>query len=636
MGFQDEQNQQRVPEQHPQDAALDFDNVVLPDRQPDMEGDGQEAARKRPREEDNGDPHPGEDTVVDMLVKGLSTVPATALTDLRKALSKLHTVKLDNARQIADMEERQRQGIPPRGFALPTFHMPAGTEAEETAAKDRITAVYVEVYSDMIAGRYSHIEQTAEKMNTLLADRTQAQMIIVDQMIAGNPTRYTGIQKTSIRELITVQIQKTLAAAEMEADRAAAKSAVVRAKAAEERKKNKAEADAAAAKDEGSVTLGDMKQLLEQHREASKKEIKDLEKQHAKKIKEMQRSKPSSKSTKATAQHKADSKQGRGKKGTNNGSKAKGNRRDNNPSTGTSAKRQRPNSQSYTAYKPKSQKPVDRKSPPILSKITVDKSPKHRTLTATESVTSTIVVNLTRAQLDPSVSELLSLGPVFRPTPKPSHDSIVQQAIRSFAKSTRTSAHFALNPPKEEREYEPKLYKSTGRAVDPDSPELDYTLMQYESTISKALAETSHMPVTDNLTKSQRLTLSKMSAEAKSGEGQTVYLTADKDTAFVAVTQQQHETMWYSHICTKTYSQVDYFQVDWDGYRRTAVRLATEAHNAELISTEEYRYVTKDCKGPIRTPVGNLKIKTHKPINLYAKSLNQLQLLEHSLTQSIM
>ena len=61
----------------------------------------------------------------DMLVKGLSTLPAKALTDLRNALSEQHNVKLDNARQIAEMEERKRQGIAPKGFKIPTFHMPA-------------------------------------------------------------------------------------------------------------------------------------------------------------------------------------------------------------------------------------------------------------------------------------------------------------------------------------------------------------------------------------------------------------------------------------------------------------------------------------------------------------------------------
>jgi hypothetical protein len=77
--------------------------------------------------------------------------------------------------------------------------------------------------------------------------------------------------------------------------------------------------------------------------------------------------------------------------------------------------------------------------------------------------------------------------------------------------------------------------------------------------------------------------------------------------------------MWHSHTASNTYTDVDYFQVDWDGYRREAVRIATEAQKAKLITVEEFRYVTKDCKCPIRIPVGNLKVKTHKQMNLYAK-----------------
>ena len=158
--------------------------------------------------------------------------------------------------------------------------------------------------------------------------------------------------------------------------------------------------------------------------------------------------------------------------------------------------------------------------------------------------------------------------------------------------------------------------------MDPDSPELDHELMQYESVISAALTSTRvtrDTPVPLNMSKTQRLTLKRMGEGAKSGEARHVYLTADKDTAFVAVTPQQYQTMWLSHTSTAAYTEVDYFQVDWNSYRREAVKLAKEAKDSNLITDSEYRFITKDCTGPIRVPVGNLLVKTHKQINLYAQ-----------------
>jgi hypothetical protein len=88
--------------------------------------------------------------------------------------------------------------------------------------------------------------------------------------------------------------------------------------------------------------------------------------------------------------------------------------------------------------------------------------------------------------------------------------------------------------------------------MDPDSPELDNALIQYESTISRALAAPSNAQTTDNLTKPQRRTLTKMGVDAKTGGGNILYLSADKDTAFVAVTLEQCETMWHSHTASNT------------------------------------------------------------------------------------
>ena len=151
MGLKTQSQQpDAVPEQQPPAEAPDLNDSDRSASQPQMEGQPGSAARKRHREEELGPDVPVEDTVRDMLVKGLSTLPAKALTDLRNALSEQHNVKLDNARQIAEMEERKRQGIAPKGFKIPTFHMPAGTEANEADGKATIMTAYVAVYDDII------------------------------------------------------------------------------------------------------------------------------------------------------------------------------------------------------------------------------------------------------------------------------------------------------------------------------------------------------------------------------------------------------------------------------------------------------------------------------------------------------
>ena len=145
-------------------------------------------------------------------------------------------------------------------------------------------------------------------------------------------------------------------------------------------------------------------------------------------------------------------------------------------------------------------------------------------------MTASTVVNLSRKPISTDAHSILGLGPVFRPTPAPADDETVQKSVRQFSKSVRTSAFFALNPPDEERGYNPKLYHPTGVAVDPESPALDSALMQYETTISRALKHAHTVQYNGNLTHTERATLKRLSEEAKGGIGDHVYLCADKDT----------------------------------------------------------------------------------------------------------
>ena len=202
MGFQSEQQQQCVSSPERSEEEIDFDDVHLPAQPPAPMAAAAEERRKRAREEDYGHREPDEDKVKRLLTEGLSTLPDKQLTDLNNALSKQHTVKLDNARQIAEMEERTRQGLPPRGFKLPTIHMPAGTEQNQADAKARLLAAFVATYADLIAGRRVVIDLAAAEIQSIMFDRVERQMILVDNIVAGNPGRYSAIAKANIRQLV--------------------------------------------------------------------------------------------------------------------------------------------------------------------------------------------------------------------------------------------------------------------------------------------------------------------------------------------------------------------------------------------------------------------------------------------------
>ena len=293
-----------------------------------------------------------------------------------------------------------------------------------------------------------------------------------------------------------------------------------------------------------------------------------------------------------------------------NNSKQK-NKGRNNPPSQAAKKRQTPSTHSTPSTKKHRWHHIPK---PYRSRKPV-KSISKQQHSATQSVTAATVVNLSKTPISADTHSILSLGPVFRPTPAPADDETVQKSVRQFSKSIRTSAFFALNPPDEERAHNPKLYHPTGVAVDPESPALDSTLMKYEATISRALKHTQTVQYSGNLTHTERATLKRLS---ENGTGDHVFLCADKDTSFVAVTHRQHETMWHSHTSTDAYQETDFFQVKWESFRREVVRLAKFALKSELITASEYRFVTKDCTGSIRHPVGNLLVKTHKLINLYA------------------
>jgi hypothetical protein len=409
-----------------------------------MEGQPGSAARKRHREEELGPDVPVEDTVRDMLVKGLSTLPAKALTDLRNALSEQHNVKLDNARQIAEMEERKRQGIAPKGFKIPTFHMPAGTEANEADGKATIMTAYVAVYDDMIAGRRVVIDMSTAKTASTKLDTIEKQVIIAKQMIAGNPQRYTNIDIDDIRQSVKSQVDIVHARAEMETDRAAAKSAVARAEAKEARDTAKAAADAASAADEGSITRGDFL-----------KHMQAVETRYAEALKHLTKGKTFTAPAKSNAKG---NNRGSNKKNSSTGVKAKAKGKDRgNDSTsgkGKGSKRQRTHNTCrpvHTQYPPKHKprKSVRQNIPKKLSKKAQEavdsySNSQFRTLNAVESITRSTVVNLTRTQIDPRVSELLGLGPVFRPTPRPAPDSTVYSKLSEASLNLSVPRHSSL------------------------------------------------------------------------------------------------------------------------------------------------------------------------------------------------
>ena len=566
--------------------------------------------RKRMRVDGVGS-NPDEDKIDDMLISGLSTVPTTVLNDLRKALSRCHTVILETARQIAAMEERQRNNEPPHGWRLPVFHMPEGTEQQVAAAKDKITAAYVDTYKDLIEGRQAHADATAQQIDSILDDNLERQMIQAQRMMESNPRRYARITLAEVRSIVEGQLNYEQAKAEMEADKKAAKSYAAKAKSAEAVKLRADEKAAAARIAAQPATVADLTAALEKQLAEHLKTMKDAEREHKKALTQNATGKNQKKKPVQQTKGKPTKKNKDRRNDGSNSSKDR-NKGRNNPSTSTTGKRQ------HTTSAVLNHTPPSRPHKWHNTRKSYKRASKQQKHSATQSVTASTVVNLSKIPIDTDTESIMGLGPVFRPTPAPATDSIVLSAVRQFSKTIRTSAYFALNPPSEAREYNPRLYHPTGTAVDPDSPALDNELMRYESTISKALQHTRTVQCTNNLTYPERSTLKKMREEAQDGTGKLVYLCADKDTAFVAVSPQQHETMWQSHTSTDAYQETDFFQVDWEHFRREAVRLAKEALKSKLISESEYRFVTKDCTGDIRHPVGNLLVKTHKLINLYA------------------
>ena len=223
-------------------------------------------------------------------------------------------------------------------------------------------------------------------------------------------------------------------------------------------------------------------------------------------------------------------------------------------------------------------------------------------------------MNLTGLAMEDSLTNVLGLGPMFRPTPPPLPDIRVTAAVRTFSKSIRTSAYFALNPDPE-RVYEPKLYQPTGRPVDPDCPALDSALIQYEDVITRALKETADTDRVHNLTKQQRNTFYEVKESMIDGSSDVIPLMADKDSAFVTVTPEQYNQLWKSHLDTEAYTEADQHTIPWEEIRRESVRLAKQALQSELITPEIYRFLTKDCTGDIRYPRGTVMVKTHKPMN---------------------
>ena len=194
-------------------------------------------ADKRPRTDDPDSDLGGEPSATNkMLLTGLATIPAPQLDKLKGALSKLHSTKLDNVRQIARMTKRSSQGLPPHGWRIQSLSLPKGSEIEEQAIKDKLLATYTDCYEDMIAARSNANDRAVAESKSAMNDVVTAQMHIILHAVTGNPDRYSFISEDDLRQMVEEQVKHTLARAELEADLKAAKADRARAKKDQERK----------------------------------------------------------------------------------------------------------------------------------------------------------------------------------------------------------------------------------------------------------------------------------------------------------------------------------------------------------------------------------------------------------------
>ena len=330
-----------------------------------------------------------------------------------------------------------------------------------------MVAAFMSCYTEMIAARKAAIESGKAEATTLMTDtatgHATAQWHIVHHMMLNNPTMYTGISEQQCKLLIQQQVKDTQQKAEIEADMKSAKAE--RHKAAKQDKLLETQKQREAQQKEAdvAVTASDLQAALSKQQASFDAQMAALKKAH-----------PAAKQPKkGTNVKKRPAPAGKGKSVK---PKTKGKGKGAQPSAKRLAHLTR---SANTEHKPR----------PFggwhsLQKKSLQRFGRVRNSLARKST----VLNLSLEPIDAATHSVLSLGPVFRPTPSPLHDSEITTAVRKFAQSIKTSAYFADSV--RDDTYDPRLYHPTGNKVDPENPALESTLMHYDTVICKAIQST--------------------------------------------------------------------------------------------------------------------------------------------------
>ena len=156
-----------------------------------MESNDEEDRRKRPRDVNSAAQAEDEGTEVKAaLAHKLSKIPPLRCTQLQKAPLNLHTSRLDNARQILEMEQAKKDSKPPAGWKMQTLHMPAGSETHKQAEELKMLKAYCEYYDNTIEARQEAASQATAEIQELIANATTAHLHIAQHVMLNTPDRY--------------------------------------------------------------------------------------------------------------------------------------------------------------------------------------------------------------------------------------------------------------------------------------------------------------------------------------------------------------------------------------------------------------------------------------------------------------
>lgn len=160
-----------------QEADLQFDQYSLPEQQHDAQPDNRDS-RKRPRDDqpaDQAEPSEEPEVMDGGIAQLICTIPTQHITQLHKALSKIHTANHASARQIKKMEQAQKDEKLPAGWKIQTLHLPAGSSPLRIQAEKKMVEAYVSCYSEMITAREAAIEAGRAESTKLMGDTATAQ-----------------------------------------------------------------------------------------------------------------------------------------------------------------------------------------------------------------------------------------------------------------------------------------------------------------------------------------------------------------------------------------------------------------------------------------------------------------------------